>query len=207
MVFYILKMSRKILIKKWDKYGKLTIIKEIYWYKRRYFESKCKCWNITINKLDYLRTWKTKSCWCLAKNNLDNKTHWMTKTRIYKIYQWIKQRCYNLNHKFYNYYWWRWIKCEWETFENFYEDMKEWYSDKLTIERNNNDWNYEKSNCRWATMKEQTNNKRNTISIEFNWKLKTLKEWSNIIWVEYKTVWWRYNKWRKSEKILNKHVR
>jgi hypothetical protein len=47
----------------------------------------------------------------------------------------------------------------WLRFENFWEDMKKGYSDDLSIDRINNDGNYEPGNCRWATAKEQANNK------------------------------------------------
>ena len=74
----------------------------------------------------------------------------------------MKQRCLNKNHTAYRYYGQRGIKiCDrWlESFDNFLEDMGE-APNNLTLDRINNDGNYEKGNCRWITMDEQFKNKR-----------------------------------------------
>lgn len=158
-------MAKKLEINKWDHYWKLIIISEIEshkqpnWKKVRYFQCECECWNTKNISIVHLKRWHTRSCWCIQT------THWMTWSRIYRIWNQIKMRCWNPNVKRYNDYGGRWITYDprWEKFENFYEDMKEWYSDNLTIDRKENDWNYCKDNCRWATYKEQNNNKRNTL--------------------------------------------
>ena len=95
-------------------------------------------------------SWHTKSCWCLksitSRNNLIS--HWMTWTKIYSVY--------------------RWIKCEWGTFEDFYKDMWPTYQEWLSIERVNNNWNYCRENCIWAGIDVQNNNTRNTV--RYKWK-------------------------------------
>jgi hypothetical protein len=80
----------------------------------------------------------------------------------------MKERCMNPNNKFYKNYGARGIKvCErWlESFAHFLEDMGE-RPNGHTIDRINNDGNYEPSNCKWATRKEQNNNRRNTKSVK-----------------------------------------
>lgn len=111
-----------------------------------------------------------------------NTTHWLTKTRQYGIFDTIKWRCNRPNQKDYKRYWAKWIKCEWKTFEDFWEDMKKWYKDNLTIDRINNNWNYCKSNCKWSTRKEQANNRKNNILITYNWKTMTATQWSEQLW-------------------------
>lgn len=83
--------------------------------------------------------------------------------RIYKIWAGIKTRCLNEKTPKFKYWGGRGIRvCDrWKnSFELFYEDMKEGYSDNLSIDRIDNDGNYEKDNCKWSTAKEQANNRR-----------------------------------------------
>lgn len=131
--------------------------------------------------------------------------HWMSKTRIYWIWHKMKQRCNNNKNSHYQYYWWRWITYDpkWEKFIWFYEDMKEWYSDELSIDRIDNNWNYSKSNCKWSTSKEQSINRKRTINFTYKWKTQCLKYWCNDLWINYKMVHKRVRRWRTIEKSLN----
>ena len=195
-------------INKWDKYWKLTIIKEINkhiqlsWKKIRRFKCKCNCWNIKNINLKNLRT--TKSCWCIKidllkdnKNRNYHKTHWMTNTKIYKQWNNIYRRCNDINNISYKDYGWRWIECEWNSFEEFYKDM--WESNWLTIERNDVNWNYCKNNCNWIINKAYSQNKTNTI----RYKWQCLKEYCIDNWLKYKTVFARYRYyWKTLEESL-----
>lgn len=85
----------------------------------------------------------------------------MWRTRIYRIWTHLKDRCDNPNHHRYHRYGGRGIKYDprWKDFAEFYLDMKHGYSDNLTIERIDSDRGYFKNNCRWATLAEQSRNR------------------------------------------------
>jgi YHS domain-containing protein len=104
---------------------------------------------------------KAKCCGC-KPNHL---RHGMTRTRPYYAWRNMLMRCLVPTTKFYALYGGRGIKvCErWKTFENFWQDMKVGYSAHLTLDRLDTNGNYEPSNCRWATSKEQSLNRRNSI--------------------------------------------
>lgn len=124
--------------------------------------------------------------------------HWMRWTKIYWVYAFMKARCNNPNVKVYKDYWGRGIKCKWETFMDFYKDMWESYKDWLTIERLDNNWNYNKKNCSWVTMKEQSWNRRN--SIRYKWKC--LKHWCEGLWVSLWTIKSRIKNWWDIEEAI-----
>ena len=95
------------------------------------------------------------------------KTHWMSWTRIYNIWTEMKQRCENPKCKSYRYYWGRWIRIEWNSFEEFYNDMYPTYEEWLSIERIDTNGNYCKWNCKRATREEQMNNTRQNTKYKY----------------------------------------
>ncbi len=183
----------KKIINKWDKYNRLMIVYELpqrgY---NRYFLCKCDCWKEKEIRIDHLKNGRTKSCGCFNKEILNNrKTHWLSNHKIYRIYDWINERCNNKNSSSYNNYWNRWIKCEWDTFEEFYRDMWETYQEWLQIDRINNDWNYSKNNCKWSTRKQNCRNRRNTIYV---WDI-SLPEYCEINNLNYSNSRRKYKLW------------
>lgn len=125
---------------------------------------RCDCGGTTISQRTPLVKGVTKSCGCLsAKLSKKRFTkHGKYQTAEYTIWVGMIQRCENPKSFAYSYYGGRGIRvCErWRLFENFLEDMGPRTSQSHSIDRINNDGNYEPSNCRWATPKEQSNNQR-----------------------------------------------
>jgi hypothetical protein len=123
-----------------------------------------------------------------------NESHWMYNTRLYHIWENLKQRCNNPKANRYKFYWWKWVIYDekWETFLWFYADVGEWYSENLTIDRIDNDWNYCKENCRWITNTAQQWNKSNNIM----YKWKCLAYWCRKHNLKHSTVRYRLLAWK-----------
>lgn len=124
----------------------------------------------------------------------------MSGARFYNIFMQIKQRCTNKKDDWYNRYWWRWIICEWKSFKDFKRDMYMSYLEhrkvhsrkNTTIERENNNWNYCKDNCKWATQKEQSRNKSSNVF----YKRKCIADWVKELWLNYNSVRGKIFRWQ-----------
>jgi hypothetical protein len=131
------------------------------------------------------------SCGCLRKAG-SHRTHNLSDTRLYRIWGNIKSRCYNTNIRQYKDYGARGITVcnEWlNSFEVFYEwAMANGYSEELTIDRIDVNGNYEPSNCRWITMKEQSKNRTDNHHLTHNGETKTIAEWSEITGIHRATI-------------------
>ena len=145
------------------RFGRLIAIKPVQNSKNgdAKWKCKCDCGNETNVKYQHLKSGEIKSCGCWKEAP---KKHGMTtkgeRPRIYGIWVGMKQRCTNPNVEKYPRYGGRGIKVcpEWEEdFQAFYEwAIANGYQDNLTIDRIDNDGNYEPSNCQWITSEENT---------------------------------------------------
>jgi hypothetical protein len=148
-------MSGKIRYKQGDCFNYWTLIK--YVKEERKWEAECICGKVKLVWINHLVTGKSISCSCMTKH-----THSMTNTPVYRSWASAKSRCITPTNDRYSSYGGRGITmCDrWlNSFENFLEDMGE-RPESMSLDRIDVDGNYETSNCRWATAKEQSNNTR-----------------------------------------------
>lgn len=128
----------------------------------------------------------TNSCGCLrnTQGGLSGKHH------LYRKWAGMIGRCTLENDTAYKYYGQRGIKvCErWRSFPNFLADMEATYFPGATLERKNNDGNYELSNCRWATTKDQNRNKRGNVFIEYRGERLTIAGWAERLELPRKAI-------------------
>lgn len=187
-----------------EKFGKLEVIGIAETNTRKtYWICKCECGNYKNVRSDSLICGAIKSCGCLKKqqdkiNLTANHSHKQSGTRLYKIWQGIKRRCYKKYDARYHRYGERGIKVcdEWkDNFINFYNwANNNGYSDELTIDRIDNNKNYTPENCRWVSIKTQCNNRSTNIKITIGNATKTLTEWCNIFELDYRKILGRYKR-------------
>lgn len=137
--------------------------------------------------------------------------HGKTHTRLCRIWIQMKNRCNNPKTKRYKDYGGRGITIcgEWQNnFQKFYDwSMSNGYTDDLTIDRIDNDGNYEPCNCRWATVKEQNRNSRKCNMIFYKGETHCLKEWGEILNISYDALRSRMRQHWEIERMLETPVR
>ena len=144
-----------------------------------------------------------------------NVTHGMRHTRIYRTWSHLVERCNNSKCERYKNYGARGIRCEWSSFDEFAKDMYGSYLEHVesfgerntTIDRVDNDGNYSKSNCRWATPAKQRRNKTNNRWIIFNGERRILSEWAEIYGLNVKVLFSRIKIGWDIEKALTAKLR
>lgn len=168
-------------------YGRLTVLSatmrrnvsgSVYWL------CKCSCGNEVEVSSSCLQTKQTTSCGCYfievaSAKGKAKKTHGMTKTKIYKTWSGMIQRCTNpKNNKFANYGKRGIVVCDaWKSFDAFFKDMG-LPKNGESLDRIDTNGNYEPSNCRWATQLVQQNNRRDNVEICLNGEKMTLAQYA-----------------------------
>lgn len=180
-----------------DRFGNLMVIEKEICTGRAgtYWRCLCDCGKETIVSTSHLNSGHTRSCGHLAIR----KTHGMSNTNFYHVYRGIRQRCCLPTHSSYSDYGGRGIKCLWNTFEEFYNDMYESYRlaynkygrYNTTIERVDNNGNYCKENCRWVTQKEQAQNKRSNRRVMWNGVSYTISQLADRFNIPYSILYGR----------------
>lgn len=146
---------------------------------------------------------KSISCGCVGRSRagVARLTHGATsnrkRTREYRAWCDILKRCNDKNHKSYADYGGRGITVsqQWaNSFESFLQDVGKCPAENLTIDRIENAKGYEPGNCRWATMREQCNNRRSNRRLTYNGITKTITEWAIAIGISDNTIRARIDK-------------
>ncbi len=196
---------RAILLNKGDRYGKLKIIRPFRVGKIKKWACRCKCGKITYQKAGDLVSGTVVSCGCKRTEVLlsINTTHGLSKIPEHKVWENMIVRCTNRNTPYWKHYGGRGIKvCErWlSSFPHFLEDVGRRPSSLHELDRYpNNDGNYEPGNCRWATRRQQLNNRRGTVRLTIKGETKTITEWSEISGINLKTIVCRLKVGRSAE--------
>lgn len=153
---------------------------------------QCSCGNLTIKTGSDMKKGNTTSCGCLAKELSSERAtkHGMSSSKEYSAWQAMIDRCNRKGNEYYHKYGGRGIEVceEWiNDFSTFLNDMGKAPTKEHSIERIDNDGNYEPYNCKWATKQEQSQNRSNTVWIEYNGETKCLSEWARIVGVSNQT--------------------
>lgn len=158
----------------------------------------CDCKRTKVVRGYSIKNGDTKSCGCLHKEIVSETSKIHGNCRLYRIWLGIKRRCEYSKDVGYNLYGGRGISVckEWR---DSYISFMDWalengYKDNLTIDRIDVNGNYEPSNCRWATVAEQQNNRRDNVLITYNGETLTASEWSRKTGIKIETLTWRKRK-------------
>lgn len=178
------------------RYGRLLVVEYagVNNRKKHLWKCICDCGSEKITLGNYLGI-RTNSCGCLKEGNnpsMKFSTHGMRNSSEYKAWSEMRQRCGNPNNDKYKLYGNRGIRVcpEWENFETFYADMGP-KPKGHSLDRINNNGDYEKSNCRWATQTQQVRNRNTTRKLTVNGVTRPIAEWCEIHKIEYGTLWRR----------------
>lgn len=172
-----------------------------------FWRCKCDCGNEVSVRGSSLKNGETKSCGCLRKELTQKAmtTHGMSHSRLYHIWNSMILRCEYPSSNSYARYGGSGISVcdEWHSFEKF----RDWayangYTEYLTIDRKNNTGNYEPSNCRWVTNRDQCNNRRSNHICQFRGENMTISEIATLTGLPYKALYGRIYRGSSAEQAV-----
>lgn len=196
-----------------QQFGRLTCLK--YEGRTKQYDAlwlcQCECGNRCVTRAGALRGGHTLSCGCFRQERTrqSHLSHGRSHSKLYKVWTKMKERCANPHDVSYPYYGPHGIiVCrEWLTFEPFQAwAIAAGYQEGLTIERVNNDGNYEPGNCIWTTQAVQNRNKRNNIIVTFQGETRKLLDWADTIGVSRDILDNRLRKGWTAERALTQPV-
>ena len=184
-----------------QRFGKLVVLEFVPTADQAsYWKCECDCGNTRNIRGSRLITGKTVSCGCLGKK------HGLNNTRLYQVWADMKSRCYNSNHHWYSRYGGRGIIIcdEWrDDFQQFYDwAMSNGYKKGLSIDRIDNNGNYESFNCRWVSILEQSHNRSTNVMVEYCGELICMSEAARLSGISRGTLNKRYRKGERGEELF-----
>lgn len=186
-----------------EKYGMLRVVSEdgINRHGKKLWRCLCDCGNVTTTVASDVRTGHTRSCGC-QKHVGNGRTHGKRRTRLYAIWCNMKARCDNSANPSYHNYGGRGIAyCpQWSTFENFARDVGDPPENTLTLDRVNNNGDYEPGNVRWVSRRVQSRNTRQNVWVEIDGQTRCLYDWCRIYEIAAASV---YRRLAKDEDIVS----
>ena len=178
---------------------------------RRRWLCRCDCGAEKIILQDNLKRGLSKSCGCIKGGDVRGaqlRTHGESASRLYAIWQQMKNRCYNKNATFYKDYGGRGISvCD--DWKSSYECFRDWanshgYTEDLTIDRIDCDGDYCPDNCRWVDRVAQANNRRSNRIYSYNGETHNVTEWAKLIGISPKTLFSRLDSGKSFEEAIQR---
>ena len=191
------------------RFGKLEVLERVEdhvtkgGYKKVVWKCRCDCGNIKNVLADSLKSGNTKACGCESRSGLEKRTtHGKSRSRLYRIWQGMRNRCNSRTNKYYGNYGGRGISVckDWNnSFENFYKwAISHGYEENLTLDRIDNDGNYEPGNCQWKDRFYQMNHTRRNHLLTYKGRTQTLTEWAKEVEMIPSTLDARINRYHWS---------
>lgn len=198
---------RKLIDLTGQKFGRLTVIERAKSKgKATCWLCRCDCGNEKTVRGSHLINKKIFSCGCLNREKAT--THGMSNRKIYKWWAAIKTRCFNVHSASYSNYGGRgitmfpaWVN-DFQAFYDYVSNLPHFGENGYTLDRINNDGNYEPDNVRWATAKEQARNTRKNVYVNFQGEKVTLAEAAEKSGVPFITLWKRLERGETGEYLF-----
>lgn len=186
-----------------DRFGQITLVSIVESPRRgTFWLCRCDCGNEVVKYAGHIRAGQAKSCGCVKGAH---RTHQMSGSSEYRAWDNARSRCYRENDRKYPTYGGRGVRmCEaWrQSFEAFIADMGKKPTSLHTLDRINNDGNYEPSNCRWATRTEQNNNRSFNRHLMLNGELLTVAQAARAVGLPHATILHRLDAGKSDEEAV-----